>query len=142
MIPFGFELGDFRGRDIEADDLGIDLAFANPPRDDLGVLRTEIEDEDFRMGATASVFTDSARRSLWRWARFGAAGLSDAVGIVRAIARPSVPCTANAAPRDDRSTSCVVRSCPARPRSALRCMRRQTAFKRLRAKATFQSGKS
>src|SRR5450759_5197558 len=42
--------GDFISRDVEANDLGIDLAFANPPRDDLGVLRTEIEDENLGMG--------------------------------------------------------------------------------------------
>ena len=41
---------DFLRRDIEANDLRIDLAFANPPRDDLGVLRTEIEDENLGMG--------------------------------------------------------------------------------------------
>ena len=41
---------DFLRRDVEANDLGIDLAFANPARDDLGVLRTEIEDENLGMG--------------------------------------------------------------------------------------------
>ena len=41
---------DFLRRDVEANDLRIDLALANPPRDDLGVLRTEIEDENLGMG--------------------------------------------------------------------------------------------
>ena len=40
---------DFPGRDIELDDLRIDLAFPDTPGDDLGVLRSEIEDQDFRM---------------------------------------------------------------------------------------------
>src|SRR5207248_3846933 len=37
------------GRGIEADDLRINLQLANAPTDDLGVLRTEIEDENFGM---------------------------------------------------------------------------------------------
>jgi hypothetical protein len=36
-------------RGIEADDLRINLQLANAPADDLGVLRTEIEDENFGM---------------------------------------------------------------------------------------------
>jgi hypothetical protein len=49
------------GRGIEADDLRINLQLANAPADDLGVLRTEIEDENFR------VF----RRGLGLHARYG-----------------------------------------------------------------------
>src|SRR5437879_6572929 len=37
------------GRSIKADDLRINLQLANTPPDDLGVLRAEIEDENFRM---------------------------------------------------------------------------------------------
>ena len=48
-MPFGLQRRDFLGRDVEANDLRIDLAFANPARDDLGVLRTEIEDENLGM---------------------------------------------------------------------------------------------
>ena len=42
------EGGDFFGRQIAAHDLRIDLTLAHPPRDDLRVLRTEIEDDDAR----------------------------------------------------------------------------------------------
>ena len=59
-MPFGFELGDFRRRDIEANDLGINLALAHPARDDLRVLRAEIEDEDFRMCSDRAFFTATA----------------------------------------------------------------------------------
>src|SRR6266513_5684059 len=37
------------GRSIEADNLRIDLQLTNTSADDLGVLRTEIENENFRM---------------------------------------------------------------------------------------------
>src|SRR5205823_14389308 len=37
------------GRSIKADNLRINLQLPNAPTDDLGVLRTEIEDENFRM---------------------------------------------------------------------------------------------
>ena len=41
-----FLLGDFSGRCVEANDLGINLEFANAPGNDLSVLRTEIQDEN------------------------------------------------------------------------------------------------
>ena len=47
--PIGFHCGDFGGRRVEANDLRIHLAFADPSRYDLRVLRTEIEDENFRV---------------------------------------------------------------------------------------------
>jgi hypothetical protein len=37
------------GRSIKADNLRINLQLTNAPTDDLGVLRTEIEDENFGM---------------------------------------------------------------------------------------------
>ena len=49
MIPFGCSRAISSAESIEPDDLGIDLALANAPRDDLGVLRTEIENENFGM---------------------------------------------------------------------------------------------
>ncbi len=54
---------DFVRADVVANDLGINLAFANAPRDDLGVLRTEIENEDFRVRrcAFSGRFTESVR---------------------------------------------------------------------------------
>jgi hypothetical protein len=47
---FGGELFDLLGWGIKGDDLRIDFAFANPARDDLGVLRPEIEDEEAAVG--------------------------------------------------------------------------------------------
>jgi len=44
-----FQLGDFSCRYVEANDLGINLEFTNAPGNDLGVLRTEVQDENFRM---------------------------------------------------------------------------------------------
>src|SRR2546423_2218145 len=46
---FRRQLRDFPRRNVELDDLRINLAFADPSRDDLGVLRTEIENQDSRM---------------------------------------------------------------------------------------------
>ena len=46
-MPFGFAAAISVAGDVEADDLGIDLALADAPRDDLRVLRAEIEDENF-----------------------------------------------------------------------------------------------
>src|SRR6185312_5091491 len=61
--------GNCVGRGIEADDLRINLQLANAPTDDLGVLRTEIEDENFgmfRRGLGLHVITDglAGRRAL------------------------------------------------------------------------------
>ena len=47
--PLRFQPGDFSCRCVEANDLGINLEFANAPGDDLCVLRTEIQDENFGM---------------------------------------------------------------------------------------------
>ena len=47
--PVWLFAGNGVGRSIEADDLRINLELANAPADDLGVLRTEIEDENFGM---------------------------------------------------------------------------------------------
>jgi hypothetical protein len=47
--PFGLHCRDFSGRCVEANDLGIDLAFPDPARNDLSVLRAEIEDENSRV---------------------------------------------------------------------------------------------
>ena len=47
--PFRGLLLDFARANVVPNDLGIDLAFAHPPRDDLGVLRTEIENENSGM---------------------------------------------------------------------------------------------
>ena len=46
---FRAERGGFLRRNVKLDDLRINLALANPARDDLRVLRTEIEDQDLRM---------------------------------------------------------------------------------------------
>ena len=40
------ERGDFYGRRVVAEDLGINVALADPARNDLGVLRPEVEDND------------------------------------------------------------------------------------------------
>src|SRR6266513_504664 len=68
---FWRQFRDFLRRNVELDDLRVDLAFADAPRDDLGVLRTEIEDQDFRMrGRSAlrhgciSLMFGSSERSL------------------------------------------------------------------------------
>jgi hypothetical protein len=37
---------DLLGRDVGGDDLGVDAGLADPPRDELGVLRAEVDDED------------------------------------------------------------------------------------------------
>ena len=42
----GLELGDFRGGRVIAQDCGIDVALADAPRNDLRVLRAEIENDD------------------------------------------------------------------------------------------------
>jgi len=47
---FRLEILDLRRRNVERDNLRVDLQFPNPPRDDLRVLRTEIEDKNFGMG--------------------------------------------------------------------------------------------
>ena len=44
-----FQLRDLVRRNIEANDLGIDLQLTDAARDYLRVLRTEIEDENFRV---------------------------------------------------------------------------------------------
>ena len=38
--------GDLGGRRAEREDLGVDVQLAEPPRDELGVLRSEVEDQD------------------------------------------------------------------------------------------------
>jgi hypothetical protein len=43
------KIGNFICRDIERNNLRINLQLTNAPADDLGVLRTEIEDENFRV---------------------------------------------------------------------------------------------
>jgi len=40
---------DFRGRCVEANNFRIHLAFPYAPRDDLRVLRPEVEDQNFRV---------------------------------------------------------------------------------------------
>src|ERR1700730_14091267 len=47
---FRLQRDDLISRDVAAYDLRIDLAFANPARDDRGVLRAEIENENLGMG--------------------------------------------------------------------------------------------
>jgi len=42
-----FQFRDFRRRNIKADDFGINLQLTDAARDDLRVLRAEIEDENF-----------------------------------------------------------------------------------------------
>jgi len=42
-----FEFRDLVRRNVKANDLGINLQFTDATRDYLGVLRAEIEDEDF-----------------------------------------------------------------------------------------------
>src|SRR5205085_7911581 len=49
----------FRRRNAEGNDLRIDLQLTDPPRDDLSVLRTEIEDEDARVRRLGSCAHDS-----------------------------------------------------------------------------------
>src|SRR3954451_5679074 len=46
---FGSGSGNFRGRNVEANDFRVDLTFPNAPRNDLGVLRAKIEDQDLGM---------------------------------------------------------------------------------------------
>src|SRR3954451_17986902 len=45
----GSRSGDFRSRDVEANNFRVDLTFPNAPRNDLGVLRAKIENEDLGM---------------------------------------------------------------------------------------------
>ena len=55
---FRRELPDFLDRKVEGMDDGVDLLLANTPRDELRVLRSEVEDEDgFRLhhGRSAGV---------------------------------------------------------------------------------------
>jgi len=42
----GRPLGDLGGGDRVRDDLAVDVGFADPPGDELGVLRAEVDDED------------------------------------------------------------------------------------------------
>jgi hypothetical protein len=69
--PFGSHCRDFSRRCVEPNDLRIDLAFPDPARNDLSVLRAEIEDEDFRvLGALRSLHTLRMRlrhAMLCRW---------------------------------------------------------------------------
>jgi hypothetical protein len=44
------EFGDFLGGEVVANDLGVDLGFADAPSDDLGVLGTEVENNDAGRG--------------------------------------------------------------------------------------------
>ena len=46
MIPLGASRSISAAVISQPNDLGIDLALAHPPRDDLRVLRTEIENEN------------------------------------------------------------------------------------------------
>ena len=41
----GGQRADPLGGDVVADDLTVDVLLANPPRDQLGILRAEVEDE-------------------------------------------------------------------------------------------------
>ena len=42
----GGQRADPLGGDVVADDLTVDVLLANPPRDQLGILRAEVEDND------------------------------------------------------------------------------------------------
>lgn len=44
------EFGDFGGGEVVANDLRVDLGFADTPSDDLGVLGTEVENNDSGRG--------------------------------------------------------------------------------------------
>ena len=55
---FRFQLRDLIRRDIEANDLGINLALADAARDDLRVLRTEIENKNLGMSGQRGGFHD------------------------------------------------------------------------------------
>src|SRR5205814_1047402 len=63
------ELGEARGADIVRQDLAIDPALPHPPRDELGHLAAEIEDEDFLCHSRAPSLSETpvsatlARRS-------------------------------------------------------------------------------
>ena len=81
--PGRLPAGDLGGRGAERDDLGIHVQLAEPPRDELGVLRSEVEDQDDLMrhggggcgggvhrwlGVRAGVGTGAAKRVLYRGA--------------------------------------------------------------------------
>ena len=51
---FWRQFRDFFRRNVELDDLRVDLAFPHPAGDHLGVLRAKIENENFRMGGCDS----------------------------------------------------------------------------------------
>src|SRR6202171_820287 len=55
-----FRLRNFRGRNVESSNLGINLQLAHTAGDDLRVLRAEIEDENFRMGGRRHHFKGAA----------------------------------------------------------------------------------
>ena len=81
--PGRLPAGNLGGRRAERDDLGIHVQLAEPPRDELGVLRSEVEDQDDLMrhggggcgggvhrvlGVRAGVGTGAAKRVLYRGA--------------------------------------------------------------------------
>ena len=81
--PGRLPAGDLGRRRAERDDLGIHVQLAEPPRDELGVLRSEVEDQDDLMrhggggcgggvhrgsGVRAGVGTGAAKRVLYRGA--------------------------------------------------------------------------
>ena len=68
MRPFGFDCCDFSGGRIEANNLRIDLALADAARDDLRVLRAEIEDENFRVRWFIGHFQRATDESAGRYA--------------------------------------------------------------------------
>ena len=62
MMPTGMPALDVVGRRVERQDLGIDGQLAQAPRDQLGELRPEIEDDDGLMIHWACRGTIGARR--------------------------------------------------------------------------------
>ena len=52
MMPRGAISRIALGRDVVPHDLAIDVLLANPAGDQLGVLRAEIQDQDFLVGDT------------------------------------------------------------------------------------------
>ena len=63
MMPAGANLADALGRDVVPHDLAIDVLLAHAAGDQLGVLRAEVEDQDFFVGDQSGF----DRHSLWQW---------------------------------------------------------------------------
>ncbi len=62
MMPLGLQRGDFRRGRVVAQDDGIHVALADAARDDLRVLRAEIQDDDL-LGHCLTTFTFPAAAS-------------------------------------------------------------------------------